>query len=228
MKKRALVSLASLALLTACAVPKSNYSPTSVAVSEPPLNTISTSQVGDPILSQGRYKEADAIYLEHTTSARWAYTLYPGYYVKQGDDDSGEYFLPGGGTEVGRVEKAVLADPWKSVMTRKSDGVLCVVTIFNVAACGDDKSFDRRKVTIYGHDSFQQTLIYNGRVGKKINIGYREFSNNMARPAFNNEVEYDLSESPTIGYKGAQLEVLEATNQFIRYRVIKNFKPTAY
>jgi hypothetical protein len=57
----------------------------------------------------------------------------------------------------------------------------------------------------------------------KINIGYREFSNNSARPAFNNEVEYDLSESKRIGYKGAQIEVLEADNSSITYEVLRNF-----
>ena len=72
-------------------------------------------------------------------------------------------------------------------------------------------------------DAFQQTLIYSGKVGDKINIGYREFSSNVARPAFNNDVEYDLKDSTTIGYKGALIEVLEATNQSIRYRVIRNF-----
>jgi hypothetical protein len=72
-------------------------------------------------------------------------------------------------------------------------------------------------------DSFQQTLIYSGKVGNKINIAYREFSNNIARPAFNNNVEYDLSESKTIAYKGSQLEILEATNQSIKFKVIKNF-----
>ena len=36
-------------------------------------------------------------------------------------------------------------------------------------------------------------------------------------------VEYDLKDSTTIGYKGALIEVLEATNQSIRYRVIRNF-----
>jgi hypothetical protein len=35
----------------------------------------------------------------------------------------------------------------------------------------------------------------------------------MARPAFNNDVEYDLSESKLIGYKGAQFEVIEASNR---------------
>ncbi len=77
--------------------------------------------------------------------------------------------------------------------------------------------------SVLAQDSFQQTLIYNGRVGSKINIGYREFSNNTARPAFNNNVEYDLNESPNIAYKGAELAIIEATNQHIKFKLLRNF-----
>jgi hypothetical protein len=45
----------------------------------------------------------------------------------------------------------------------------------------------------------------------------------MARPAFNNDVEYDLNESKQIGYKGALLDVIDANNQNITYKVLKNF-----
>lgn len=72
-------------------------------------------------------------------------------------------------------------------------------------------------------DSFQQTLIYNGKVGNKVNIGYREFSSDLARPAFNNDFEYDLSESKQIGYEGALLDIIEAGNQQIKYKVIRSF-----
>ena len=72
--------------------------------------------------------------------------------------------------------------------------------------------------------SFQQTLIYSGRVGNKINIGYREFSNNAARLAYNNDVEYDLSLSKKIGYKGSLIEVIQADNTSITYKLIRNFK----
>ena len=72
-------------------------------------------------------------------------------------------------------------------------------------------------------DAVQPTLIYLGRIDNKINIGYREFMNNQARPAFSNDAEYDLGESYTIGYKGAKLEILEATNEFIKFVVIRNF-----
>jgi len=54
-------------------------------------------------------------------------------------------------------------------------------------------------------------------------VSYREFSDHHARTAFTNTAEYDLSESKIIGYKGALIEVLEATNQHIRYRVLRNF-----
>jgi len=66
-------------------------------------------------------------------------------------------------------------------------------------------------------------LIYSGKVGNKINVAYREFSNNLARPAFNNTVQYDLDESNIIGYKGARIEVIEATNEYIKFKVLLNF-----
>lgn len=75
-------------------------------------------------------------------------------------------------------------------------------------------------------NDFQQTLIYSGRVGDKIRISYREFANSLARDAFTNEAEYDLSASNIIAYKGARLEVIEADNEKIRFRVISNFNLT--
>ena len=45
----------------------------------------------------------------------------------------------------------------------------------------------------------------------------------MARAAFSNEVEYDLSESKTIRYKGAVLDIMEANNQSITFKLTRNF-----
>jgi hypothetical protein len=52
---------------------------------------------------------------------------------------------------------------------------------------------------------------------------YREYARDTARPAFSQEVEYDLSEGNVIGFKGARVEVLEATNFFTRYKVLVHF-----
>lgn len=211
--------------VSSCASPTYNYSAEATEISEPPLNTVSIAQVGDEMLKQGKFFERDAIHLDNNISfAIWkAYTLTSGYYVKTGEDNSSEYYYPADGKDGGRVIKAALADPWLAIQLYKSEPRICVITVFHVHVCERAQGVTRTKRLALSDDSFQQTLIYSGKLGNKIKIGYREFSNNQARPAFNNDVEYDLSESGVIGYKGARLEIIEATNESIKYRVIQNF-----
>ena len=45
---------------------------------------------------------------------------------------------------------------------------------------------------------------------------------------FNNEVEYDLGVSDEIAYKGAYLQIMEATNTRIKYKVLSNFNKASY
>jgi hypothetical protein len=73
-------------------------------------------------------------------------------------------------------------------------------------------------------DNFQQEFIYSGKAGNVLKFTYREFTNDMARPAFNQDVQYDLTESNEIGFKGARLLVLNATNTKLEYRLITAFK----
>jgi hypothetical protein len=84
--------------------------------------------------------------------------------------------------------------------------------------------FSTEEKTNVEEASFQQTLLYSGKIGNRITLGYREFSNTTARPAFNNDVAYDLSESTVLGYKGARIEVIKATNTDITYKVISGFQ----
>jgi hypothetical protein len=207
-----------------CAKPKYNYHPITMEISEPFIDTINTAYVGDVLLKQGNYTEHDTIYLEQDQKI-YPYTLFRGYYLKHGEDENTEFFRPGTGDDGGNVIKSAFADPWKSIQAFKNEQKLCVITVFNAQVCRNNVNFSRRKKPILRDNSFQQSLIYSGRVGKRINIGYREFSGNLARPAFSNDVEYDLTESNIIGYKGARIEVLEATNEYIKYRVIRNFNP---
>ncbi|SCX92181.1 hypothetical protein SAMN05216420_101341 [Nitrosospira sp. Nl5] len=221
-----LMALFFASAITGCATPKYNYTALETSVREPVLGSSNTSHVGDIMLRQGKYKEHDSIYVKDKIDVIWAYTLMPGYYLKQGEDDVGVYYYPGG-DEPGHVDKAMLADPWKSIMARKDPPAICVITMFNVATCNTmhQNYFERRKKPLAHTGSFEQTLIYGGRLGDKINIGYREYSGNMTRPAFSNNVEYDLSQSMLIGYKGAKIEVIEANNQQIKYKVIESFTP---
>jgi hypothetical protein len=70
---------------------------------------------------------------------------------------------------------------------------------------------------------FRQELIYNGRSGDSVKFLYRELAAGLQRLPFQQEVQYDLSSDSVIGFKGARLEVFEATNTSIRYKVERSF-----
>lgn len=192
-------------------------------ISEPEIGSTNTAYVGDSMLKQGIISEFEGLKVTAPAEISWAYTITAGVFKKIGESADGEFYFPAGTVDSGTIDKAVLADPWNAIMVKTKNKDLCVITVFSVAACEPHMSYEKTMLNVANDNSFQQTLLYNGRVGDKINIGYRESSNNMARPAFNNDVEYDLSESKVIGYKGARVEVLDATNQYIKYKVISNF-----
>lgn len=222
--KRAILALAPL-FISGCATTNTNYRPVAVEISEPPLGQVVTAEVGGTMLQQGKYVESDAILLHDTVKVGvlGAYTFSRGYYVREGEDGKNEFYRPEPSPEGGKVDKSLLADPYRTLLVSKSSPTLCGVSVFGAKVCSKNAPFTRVKRPALTQDGFQQTLLYSGRIGNKINISYREFSNNIARPAFNNDVEYDLGESMTIGYKGAEIEIVEATNRAIKYKVVRNF-----
>lgn len=49
--------------------------------------------------------------------------------------------------------------------------------------------------------SFRRELVYTGRSGSTLNLLYREFKDDMARPAFTQALQYDILADPVIGYQ---------------------------
>lgn len=107
--------------------------------------------------------------------------------------------------------------------TKGSNQVCAVRNGLLAPACDTEIGYTVTKRPELNENNFQQTLLYNGRVGDRVKIGYREFSGSLARPAFANEVEYDLSSSSEITYRGARLRIDSADNQSIKYVVLTNF-----
>jgi len=218
--------LSAVLLLQGCASQKFNYRPVLVDVSEPEINVVSQRTVGEEMLKQGKFTVLDMLKVETSIRVSRGYTVEPGLFRFTGSDETANYYQIGGmGEESGTISKAFLADHYKSLMLKRDPQELCVITVFNAYVCTEEVNqavMLVQRPTLF-ENSLQQTLVYNGRVGNKISIGYREFSNNVARPAFSNNVEYDIYDSKIIGYKSAEIEVLEATNRYIKYRVIKNF-----
>jgi hypothetical protein len=76
----------------------------------------------------------------------------------------------------------------------------------------------------FSESSFKRELVYSGKSGNTITILYREYMNDMARPAFSQELKYDLSDSKTIGYKNAKFEVVDADNMSIHFKTLEQLE----
>ncbi len=87
------------------------------------------------------------------------------------------------------------------------------------------KDFEVRKTTSSTdcQECYKQEFIYNGKVNNHLKFIYREYVKDMARPAFFQELQYDLEEGNIVGFKGLRIEVEEVTNTKIKYKVLKSF-----
>lgn len=83
------------------------------------------------------------------------------------------------------------------------------------------KKITTNKIT---EESFKRELIYTGLSGNTLSLAYREFKNDLARPAFSQDLRYDLEASKTIGYNGARFDIIKATNLELTYVVRKHLE----
>lgn len=83
------------------------------------------------------------------------------------------------------------------------------------------KDVHLKNIQIFSKGSVQKELIYNGKSGSTIKLMYREYVDDLARPSFFQDLSYDLSESKMISYKNVTIEIVEATNTVIRFKILK-------
>jgi hypothetical protein len=67
--------------------------------------------------------------------------------------------------------------------------------------------------------------LYQGLDGNTLRIGYREYTDNLARPAFAQELTYPMASEATtqIRFKSVRMVVLSADASEITYRVLSGF-----
>lgn len=75
----------------------------------------------------------------------------------------------------------------------------------------------------YTEQYFEQELIYNGKSGQSVRFLYRELTGNSMKDAFQQEALYDLDDSRIVGFKGARIEIISASNTKLKYRVLNGF-----
>ena len=107
----------------------------------------------------------------------------------------------------------------------------CILRTFN-AKCFKSKTIKNLDKTnlevsdryfLYRENTFQQSIEYSGKNENNLKFIYSEFTDGFARQAFNREFQIDFSEGNVAAYKGAVIEIHQATNTKILYSVIRNF-----
>lgn len=72
------------------------------------------------------------------------------------------------------------------------------------------------------NEGFVAELIYGGVMNNIILLSYREFINDMARPAFYQDLKYDLNVNKVITFRSIKMKILEADNSKIVFQVIED------
>ncbi|MDG4717798.1 MULTISPECIES: hypothetical protein [Thalassospira] len=211
-----------LSAVSACSSINYNYSGKTELFSEPAINEVQEASVGDYMLNQGRRVTTEFLTLSHLIDGV-AYDIPPGSYIRIGDYKGNPYFSTTNTKGQSVVYLPGFIDPPIALHTKK-DNEVCVTSVSYQSASCYDGQMRVEELSARDNQSVQQTLIYSGSVGKKINISYREFNDGLARDAFTNDVEYDMGESNIIGYKGARIEVLDYDNRTIKFKVLKHFR----
>lgn len=209
-------------IMSGCSTINYNVKANTEFFSEPPIDQVVEVYVGDYMLDQGKSTTTEYLTLEHFTDGM-AYDIPSGSYMRIGDYKNTPYFSTTNTNSQSIRYTAGLIDPPIALHINKTNEICVTSVSYQTAACYKGQSKIEEK-TLTNKQSFQQTLIYNGSVGKKINISYREFSDNSARNAFTNNVEYDMSKSKVLNYKGAQIKVLSYDNTSIKFKVLKHFR----
>jgi hypothetical protein len=188
-----------LFLLTGCA---SRRQPIT-SFTFPEIGSVTTKNVGENLLIQGTGQLVSNLIIPQDEMIG-NYLLHKGEYIFDAENSTRIKF-----------KKDNL-----EIYLYKADNKICVdKEQCAVVAYSLEKKIGKRSI-----NSFQQNLLYNGKIGNRIMLGYREFSSNLARAAFSNEVAYDLAESKILGYKGARIEVIMATNTEITYKILSGFE----
>jgi len=201
-----------------------------VVVNVPKAGEEKTGEIGDTLVSKTIKTEIEVIKVNNSVDCCLALTFQAGTYEAMWEDNTGVYYgslnnvlvsFTGKGQNGGYVIPFVSRNSQKNVTVWQGR----VFDLHPTAKIPTDSyiTFTRGKATKTKEPFFKQELIYNGKYGSNIKFLYRELSNDMMRPSFNQDIQYDLNESNVIGFKGSRIKVIDATNRQIKYVVLKPF-----
>ncbi len=193
---------------------------------QPPLNQTATAELGDTIIDKGTSITMDALILDAPVSSgdgvfTAKYTVLPGTLVAKDETEQERFYYAQAITVFNGFNTFNDAG---GIKVTHDDKTWAIFHGANAAALPIPAGSARHtKVTVTDRPSVRQELLYDGRTGSAVKFSYREFDQDSARPAFTQDVQYDLNDSQTIGFKGARVQIVKATNTQLTYVVLATF-----
>lgn len=218
--KKILTLLVLSVFITSCGIKKFAVVPNSETTLTPEINQINTSEIGITLVSKETAKKYEAIEIAKEVKVK------PNMLVKT--LEVGETFIKKFETEDFDLYENI-NDPTYGIAISKNGEMPKVYstgptgTGLKLRPSKYQIEYNSTQIPIKNDDYYKQEFIYNGKVGNGIKFIYREFINDYARPAFTQDLQYDLSEDKVIGFRGLRLEVINASNTKIEYRILNYF-----
>lgn len=222
------VTIICMSLIGCASAPANIYSPQAEVVSIPQVNAEADAEIGQTIIAKAFRKAYPGISLpsgvtEGRSGTFGQIRIHSGVLYLYSEDENGKYYRDphaewgtgnvwnstGGGIFVPRDSAKPSVNFHMNLITGFDLGKIPSVGITNAT------------YEAWDTDSFKRELIYSGISQNTVSILYREFKNDFARPAFSQELKYDLAQGNEIGFRGARFQVIKATNTGIRYKVLR-------
>ncbi len=194
-----------------------------------PINIVQTAEIGTPLISAGKVINTEAVKIIKPFEFRSGFfkfnfskeTIYPFVKIKKGY----KIFYSKSNFKDGRY--------WGIAINEKNKNEVYSALISSVGWVTIRKKKNYREnvkeiiLTEMCKNCYRQELIFNGSKGTDsiLSFTYREFIGNIARPAFFQNVEYNIKKDNIIGFKGLRLKIIEFTNTEIKYEILKSFSP---
>jgi hypothetical protein len=239
MKKITSIYLILLSVILGGCASSTLYTPSKTVVNFPAVGMVYEAEIGQTLASKANLQVYPAILVTNEVSEKFKATaigsmqyfnIPSGKLVKIAEDDKGSYYKSSNGYyRVGDEGSFGTISLGVGVFIPNNNPSAAVP----VGISGDNghysyslgKSIVKYEKTTgvekWTEDGFKRELLYSGLSQKTISLSYREFSGGIARPAFSQELKYDLNDGNEIGYKGSRFEIIKATNLKIQYRMIK-------
>lgn len=230
MNMRLLLFISSLILMSCGGVKKNIVKPETYTKVIPQLNEIKNVEIGSQVIYREKGHQYDAIKLTKAFTIKlddvFKVIEEGKIFINQYNTNEYDFYSSSTNSEFG---VAIPKSDKSPLIYYKSDidGIYSTGLSYNGLTLIKPKEqleYIQTNVSSKNKDYFKEEFIYNGRVGNALKFIYREYINDYARPAFTQEVQYDLSENKIIGFRGMRIEIINASNTKIEYKVLNYFE----